>query len=193
MRPVSPWRYCNLGRWSSMTVSPSILAALVLLSGVPSFGQLQKLALKSPGPYLPIPPQSVEIPAGKLLEVVSTSAYNTTPTFKVDGFRVTVSLLQVPGPAIFSVEIGDQTPPPESSVFVSYRLRDNGPSDSPSSPFSGSAVVIPEDASGPVQIILESSTDLLNWTAANPGTYGSSTEKRFFRVRAVIESGNPAP
>lgn len=176
-----------------MTVSPSLLAALVLLYGIPSFGQLQKLTLKSPGAYLPIPSQSVEIPAGKFLEVVSTSAYNTTPTFKVDGSRVTVTALQVPGPTVFSVEITDQTPPPESFVLVSYQLRDNAPSDSPASPFSGSAVVIPEDASGPVEIILESSTDLVNWSAANPGTYGSSTGRRFFRVRAVIQSGNPAP
>lgn len=50
---------------------------------------------------------------------------------------------------------------------------------------SSTAVVIPEDANGPVQIILESSTDLITWTAANPGTYGASTTKRFFRVRAV--------
>lgn len=46
-------------------------------------------------------------------------------------------------------------------------------------------VVIPSDASGPVQIILESSEDLVTWTPVNPGTYGSSTERRFFRVRAV--------
>jgi hypothetical protein len=53
-------------------------------------------------------------------------------------------------------------------------------------PFQTSnAVVIPEDASGPVEIIMESSTDLINWTMANPGNYGSSTEKRFFRLRAV--------
>lgn len=47
------------------------------------------------------------------------------------------------------------------------------------------AVVIPEDASGPVEIIMESSTDMITWTRANPGTYGASTEKRFFRLRAV--------
>jgi hypothetical protein len=47
-------------------------------------------------------------------------------------------------------------------------------------------VVIPTSATGTVQIILESSTDLINWTAANPGTYGaSSATNRFFRVRAV--------
>ena len=49
------------------------------------------------------------------------------------------------------------------------------------------AIVIPTSATGNVQIILESSADLVNWTAANPGTYGaSSATNRFFRVRAVL-------
>ncbi len=48
-----------------------------------------------------------------------------------------------------------------------------------------SAVVIPTDASGPVQIILESSQDMINWNATNPGTYGASESERFYRVRAV--------
>jgi hypothetical protein len=48
------------------------------------------------------------------------------------------------------------------------------------------AIVIPASATGNVQIILESSADLVNWTAASPGTYGaSSATNRFFRVRAV--------
>ncbi len=47
------------------------------------------------------------------------------------------------------------------------------------------AVVIPADTNGPVTIVLESSEDLVNWTAANPGTYGTSTQKRFSRVRAL--------
>jgi len=47
------------------------------------------------------------------------------------------------------------------------------------------AVVIPEDAGGQYQVILESSTDLLNWAVTNPGTYGGSTPKRFFRTRIV--------
>lgn len=49
------------------------------------------------------------------------------------------------------------------------------------------AIVIPASATGNVQIILESSPDLVNWTAANPGTYGpSAATNRFFRVRAVL-------
>jgi hypothetical protein len=47
-----------------------------------------------------------------------------------------------------------------------------------------SSVVIPNDSGGPVTIILESSTDLINWIAANPGTYGTTSSNRFFRVRA---------
>ncbi len=45
-------------------------------------------------------------------------------------------------------------------------------------------VVIPSDVGGPVNIILESSVDLVNWTAAMPGEYGTNTLKRFFRIRA---------
>ncbi len=48
-----------------------------------------------------------------------------------------------------------------------------------------SSVVIPEDAAGPVTMVMESSTDMVTWTAANPGTYGTSTPRRFFRIRAV--------
>ena len=53
----------------------------------------------------------------------------------------------------------------------------------PSSP--STAVVIPNDNGGPVTIVLESSTDLINWTAALPGTYGTTSTNRFFRVRAT--------
>ncbi len=49
------------------------------------------------------------------------------------------------------------------------------------------AIVIPASVTGNVQIILESSPDLVNWTAANPGTYGpSAATNRFFRVRAAV-------
>jgi hypothetical protein len=46
-------------------------------------------------------------------------------------------------------------------------------------------VVIPADSGGPVNIILESSVDLINWMPADPGTYGTTTSNRFFRVRAT--------
>jgi hypothetical protein len=46
------------------------------------------------------------------------------------------------------------------------------------------ATVIPENSSGNVDIILEQSTDLINWSAVNPGSFPPSTAKRFFRVRS---------
>lgn len=71
--------------------------------------------------------------------------------------------------------------------FVTLHIRSKAEFlDGPSPSFASStSVVIPEDSAGPVNIVMESSTDLVNWTAANPGTYGSSTARRFFRVRAI--------
>jgi len=48
-------------------------------------------------------------------------------------------------------------------------------------------VVIPESVSGSVQVILESSADMVDWVATNPGVYSADNTKRFFRVRAVAE------
>ncbi len=49
------------------------------------------------------------------------------------------------------------------------------------------SVVIPSDATGPVQIILQSSSDLVNWVPSMPGTYGNTYSNRFFRVIAVAQ------
>jgi hypothetical protein len=67
------------------------------------------------------------------------------------------------------------TTPPTANVITNYVPAD--------------AIVIPTSATGNVQIILESSADLANWTAANPGTYSaSSATNRFFRVRAAVQN-----
>jgi len=39
--------------------------------------------------------------------------------------------------------------------------------------------------SGDVDVKLEQSADNVTWTECLPGTYNSSTVKRFFRLRAV--------
>jgi hypothetical protein len=88
----------------------------------------------------------------------------------------------VSGPAtvqlkIFNTNTWFQTP---SSTFCTIQVTEAQPQLSPST-----SVVIPTDAKGPVRIILESSVDMLNWADALPGTYGSTTTNRFFRVRAV--------
>ena len=52
-------------------------------------------------------------------------------------------------------------------------------------PVSSTSVVIPSSAAGDVDIKLEQSADNVTWTECLPGTYNSSTVKRFFRLRAV--------
>jgi hypothetical protein len=50
---------------------------------------------------------------------------------------------------------------------------------------SASSVVIPTSTAGDVDVKLEQSADNVTWTECLPGTYNSSTVKRFFRLRAV--------
>jgi len=50
---------------------------------------------------------------------------------------------------------------------------------------SATSVVIPSSATGDVDVKLEQSADNVTWTECLPGTYNSSTVKRFFRLRAV--------
>jgi len=54
-----------------------------------------------------------------------------------------------------------------------------------SNSISATSVVIPTSASGDVDVKLEQSADNVTWTECLPGTYNSSTVKRFFRLRAI--------
>ena len=69
-----------------------------------------------------------------------------------------------------------------SEGFVTFRIE--GSEQAPSKKF---ATVIPENASGNIRVVLEQSTDLINWTSATPGVFAPSTSKRFFRVRSEEE------
>lgn len=131
---------------------------------------------------------SLTVRTGQVARVISANLGNGSVTLSINGksFQYTTSSSSgwsslyappgapsVAGPATISLNCG---PAP---AFCTIELTN------PTEPFTPSnAVVIPADSGGPVNIILESSTDLINWTPASPGSYGSSTEKRFFRVRA---------
>ena len=69
-----------------------------------------------------------------------------------------------------------------SEGYVTFRIV--GSEQEPSKKF---ATVIPENASGNIRVVLEQSTDLINWTSATPGVFAPSTSKRFFRVRSEEE------
>ena len=69
----------------------------------------------------------------------------------------------------------------EMSVFYNINPKEK---EAPSKKF---ATVIPENSENNVSIILEQSTDLINWTTVAPGVFQPSTAKRFFRVRSEEE------
>ena len=74
----------------------------------------------------------------------------------------------------------------EPTTLLVYEILDNvGSSSSPQTPSQGSSVVVPTSAVGDVDVKMEQSADNVTWTECLPGTYNSSTVKRFFRLRAV--------
>ena len=97
------------------------------------------------------------------------------------------------GPATISISaqanvynaVAGQTGSAVANTLCTISLTPNQYDTSQFTPNTG--VVIPSDATGPVQIILESSSDLLDWVPSLPGTYGSTYTNRFFRVRAVAQ------
>jgi hypothetical protein len=97
------------------------------------------------------------------------------------------SWLDVVGPASVDLKATLHTYDDFSYDFVFNYLIKKADSSNTSPSLPSNTVVIPTDASGPVEIVMESSKDLVNWTRAEPGTYGTDTPKRFFRIRAVVK------
>lgn len=50
---------------------------------------------------------------------------------------------------------------------------------------ASNATAIPQEAGTTWQVILEASTDMVNWTPVPPGDYPSASPQRFFRTRLV--------
>jgi hypothetical protein len=74
----------------------------------------------------------------------------------------------------------------DTTMLLVYEVMDNvGSSSSTQTPSQGSSVVVPTSAAGDVDVKMEQSADNVTWTECLPGTYNSSTVKRFFRLRAV--------
>lgn len=144
-------------------------------------------------------PLAIPIPAGRVVQVFNftheSDTYAGRLSFTRDSSTVRVCGSNSPGGA----ENGDYAPElyfagpgtltmsgndSSAKLCLTYKLFDNT-NVAPTTP--SNAVVIPADAAGPVKVILETSIDLVTWTEALPGTYGSSDSKRFFRVRTVTQ------
>jgi len=116
-------------------------------------------------------------PAQFQLKLAQARPWNSV----ISGFRTT----KIAGPIQFRIRAEEGS---DVEFFFYYRILDNTADSSSGAVQTANAVVIPEDAAGDVEIILESSKDLVNWNPANPGTYNSAREERFFRVRAVVKA-----
>lgn len=96
------------------------------------------------------------------------------------------NLPTITGPATISLWAGQTYG--SSSAMCTISTESNQSTTVVSNYVPADAIVIPASDTGNVQIILESSPDLVNWTAAEPGIYGASAgTNRFFRVRAIAQ------
>ena len=69
--------------------------------------------------------------------------------------------------------------------LVCFEILENANLTTTEPKISSTSVVVPANATGDVDVLLEQSNDMITWTQCLPGTYNASTQKRFFRVRAV--------
>jgi len=77
------------------------------------------------------------------------------------------------------------TPIPVTEAVFIFDIQETSSSQATSASISSASVVVPSNAVGDVDVLLEQSNDMITWTQCLPGTYNASTQKRFFRVRAV--------
>lgn len=135
-------------------------AALTLAAGESAKVKYSKASDDSSHPLL-------EISTGGIVIPPAMPSYNLLP--------------EVAGPATVRLVPYSAAPILADGYLITLEVtRPASPSVTPSN-----AAVIPVDANGTFTVILESSTDLITWTAANPGDYSGNTVKRFFRTRIV--------
>jgi hypothetical protein len=129
--------------------------------------------------------QDIPILAGETFEVLTWAYNDYNVLLNTDGATVVSNTLPngklvVAGPKTLTLLVDER-----ADFLVTYKLTPDLPMATQN--VASQAVVIPANAPAPVDVIFESSTDLINWTAAVAGSYSPSTPKRFFRVRLVSQ------
>jgi len=128
----------------------------------------------------------IQLPSGRTLDLSAllvslggTSNYSGRSLASSISSVTPHSPLLIPGP----ITITGST---ERTTLLVYEILENvGTSSAAQIPSQGSSVVVPTSAAGDVDVKMEQSADNVTWTECLPGTYNSSTVKRFFRLRAV--------
>lgn len=172
-------------------MKPSIfIAVFVLIFGLSLNGRAQTMKYVTLYSYQNNAQYALQ--TNQIVSVVGTSyANNSSPSVRLHGgFPDGSSVLLLPSSpgsiqmitGLTNVALSWGTQP----TWATFQITTPASANVISNYVPADAIVIPTSATGNVQIILESSADLVNWTAASPGTYSaSSATNRFFRVRAV--------
>ena len=146
---------------------------------------------------------SISVPIGEAWQLVSLSSQDISiAVFSTEDYSSYVGEVgstrgisvgmegaannQATGSSLGSIFVGPTLLKPSgifanSSCYYNLVFKKIGSSNS----VSATSVVIPSSATGDVDVKLEQSADNVTWTECLPGTYNSSTVKRFFRLRAV--------
>lgn len=134
---------------------------------------------------------SLNVSSNQIVTLTSIIDANATALFSFTFFNNVTNTLYIPqnqfttppltftGLTNISVNAGGNG----TTAFATYTIIT--PSTKSITVVPANSVVIPSDATGPVQIELQSSSDLVNWVNSLPGTYGNTYSNRFFRVIAL--------
>jgi hypothetical protein len=87
---------------------------------------------------------------------------------KVEVIPDSKGTLVIPGPAVITLA---------GSGVATFKVARAGTATPPAE--------VPQEAGSNFDVILEQSSDFVNWTPANPGSYSGTETKRFFRTRIV--------
>jgi len=135
----------------------------------------------------------VNVPEGsylKIFNLATTSDFQPVPVFYIytnpaTGNKTTLQSTWggpenlVYGPIEVKFAPTDSLKKP-AKVYVRYEVREYN------ADFRAQGTaMIPSDANGKMDVILEKSTELKNWVSALPGEYGATSSTAYFRVRIV--------
>lgn len=81
--------------------------------------------------------------------------------------------VKIAGPAVIKARIGPTTP--VSTGLMTLDVTRAGIASPPAA--------VPQEPGATYQVMLEASSDLVNWTSVNPGDYAAGSPQRFFRTR----------
>lgn len=133
------------------------------------------------------------VSTGQVCKIVYEASSDTTPFITATAMGCTVYIFSSASTYQFiPVIVGPATITLNGGGVASQHLCTLELSTPADSFLPSGAVVIPADSGGPVNIILESSADLINWYPSLPGAYGVNYTNRFFRVRAQRNAASGA-